>query len=48
VNNFTLSFQLGAYAGGADNREYTISYNPSSGAPANNMFFATLGAKVSF
>ena len=38
VNNFTLSFQLGAYVG-ADNREYTIS---------NNMFFATLGAKVAF
>jgi hypothetical protein len=47
VNNFTVSLQLGSYVG-ADNREYTISYNPSSGALGNNMFVASLGAKVSF
>jgi len=48
VNNFTLSFQLGACLG-ADKREYTVSYNPSSGAVlSNNMFFTSLGAKVAF
>ncbi len=47
VNNFTLTFQLGAYLG-EDNREYTVSYNSSTGELTNNMFFASLGAKVDF
>jgi hypothetical protein len=47
VNNFELSLQLGSYLG-PDNSEYTISPNTSTGALGNNMFFATLGAKVSF
>ena len=47
VNNFELSLQLGSYLG-PDNREYTVSVNPSTGALTNNQFFVTLGAKVSF
>jgi hypothetical protein len=47
VNNFSISLQLGSYVG-ADNREYTISYNPTSPALGNNMFVASLGAKVTF
>jgi hypothetical protein len=47
VNNFELSLQLGTYLG-PDNREYTVSLNPSTGALTNNQFFVTLGAKVSF
>ncbi len=47
VNNFTLTFQLGSYLG-EDNREYTVSYNSSTGELTNNMFFVSLGAKVDF
>ena len=47
VNNFTLSFQVGAYLG-ADSREYTIAYNPSTGAVTNNALFAILGVTVNF
>lgn len=47
VNNFELSLQLGSFLG-PDNSEYTVSFNPSSGTPANNMFFVSLGAKVNF
>lgn len=46
VNNFELSLQLGSYLG-PDNSEYTISPK-STYPPGNNMFFVTLGAKVSF
>jgi hypothetical protein len=47
VNNFTLSFQVGAYVG-ADNREYTVSFNQTTGAVSNNALFAILGATVNF
>jgi hypothetical protein len=47
VNNFTLSLQLGSYLG-ANNREFTISANPSTGALTNNQFLAILGATVNF
>jgi hypothetical protein len=46
VNNFELSLQLGSYLG-PNNTEYTISPR-SDGTLGNNMFFVTLGAKVSF
>lgn len=47
ISNFTLQLQLGSYLG-ADNREYTISFNPTTGAVVNNMFFVILGATVTF
>jgi hypothetical protein len=47
VNNFTLSLQLGADLG-ANNREYTISFNPTTFAPTNNQFFGIFGATVNF
>ena len=47
MNNFTLSLQLGANLG-ADNREYTISFNPTTQTPSNNQFFGILGATVNF
>jgi hypothetical protein len=48
VNNFSISLQLGSYIGGSDTREYTMSYNPTTSTLGNNMFVASLGAKVSF
>ncbi len=48
VNNFELSLQVGGYILGMFNGEYTISPNPSTGGLGANMFFASLGAKVSF
>ena len=47
VNNFEMSLQVGSYLG-PNNREYTVSINPGTGAATNNQFFVTLGAKVSF
>ncbi|HVO39691.1 MAG TPA: hypothetical protein VMV03_11745, partial [Spirochaetia bacterium] len=47
ISNFTLQLQLGSYLG-ADNREYTISYNPLTDTVTNNMFFVILGATVNF
>jgi hypothetical protein len=47
VNNFTLSLQVGSYLG-ADRREYTIAYNPSTGSIGNNLMVAALTAKVAF
>jgi hypothetical protein len=46
VNNFTLTFQIGGYIG-ADNREYTVAYNPTTGL-TNNALFVILGATVNF
>jgi hypothetical protein len=47
VNNFTLSLQLGSYLG-ADNREYTVSIDPTGATLTSNLLFASLGAKVAF
>jgi hypothetical protein len=48
VNNFALSLQVGSYLSlGAATGEYTISPN-LTGDLGGNMFFASLGAKVSF
>jgi hypothetical protein len=47
VNNFTLSLQLGSYLG-ADNREYTASYDSTTNTLTNNQFFGILGATVAF
>lgn len=47
ISNFTLQLQVGANVG-ADNREYTISVNPTSGAVTNNQLFAILSATVNF
>ncbi len=47
VSNFTLQLQVGSFIG-ANNGEYVISFNPTTGALANNMFFVILGAQVNF
>jgi hypothetical protein len=47
VNNFTLSLQLGTFLG-ADNREYTFSIDPSTGALVNKAMFGILTATVAF
>ena len=48
VNNFELDLQVGTYILGANNGEYTVAPNPTTGALGANMFFASLMAKVSF
>jgi hypothetical protein len=47
VNNFSLTLQVGGYVG-ADNTEYTIAVNPSTGTVTNNALFVILGATVNF
>src|SRR5271157_273256 len=47
VSNFTLQVQVGSYLG-ADNGEYVISVNTTTGAITNNQFFTILSATVNF
>ena len=47
VDNFTLTFTAASYIG-PDNREYTMSINPSTFAIGNNMLFLSIGARVVF
>jgi len=47
VNNFTLTFRLSSYLG-PDNREYTASFDETTGAFVGNLVTATVGAKVAF
>jgi len=47
VNHFTLSLQLGTYLG-ADNREYTVGFNPTTYALTGNQLFGILTATVAF
>ncbi len=47
VSNFTLQIQVGSYLG-ANNGEYVISVNPTTGGITNNQFFIILGATVNF